>query len=94
MINTQLKLIFVDIPKTGSTAFKWFLTRGFHNFTWQATSNPSWLSEFCKENERFKMEATGKTYKNPTVRHEPLLSKYINVAGIEKYFIFTIYDNA
>jgi hypothetical protein len=90
MINTQLKLIFVDIPKTGSTAFKWFLTRGFHNFTWQGTSNPSWLSEFCKENERFKMEATGKTYKNPTVRHEPLLSKYINVAGIEKYFIFTI----
>lgn len=90
MINTQLKLIFVDIPKTGSTAFKWFLTRGFHNFTWQGSSNPSWITDFCKESDKSKMDATGKTYKITTVRHEPLLSKYINVAGIEKYFIFTI----
>ena len=90
MINTQLKLIFVDIPKTGSTAVKGFLIRGFHNFIWQATTNPSWITDFCKESDRVKISPTGKTYKTPSVRHEPLLSKYINVVGIEKYFNFTI----
>ena len=89
MINTQLKLIFVDIPKTGTTAFKWFLTRGFHNFTWQGATNPSWVTDFCKVGNA-KMEASGKSYKIGNVRHEPLLSKYMNVAGIESYFIFTI----
>ena len=88
MINTQLKLIFVDIPKTGSTAFKWFLTRGFHNFTWQGNANPSWINDFCKESDRAKISASGRCYKISNVRHEPLLSKYMNVSGIENYFIF------
>lgn len=93
MINTQLKLIFVDIPKTGSTAFKWFLTRGFDNFPWQGTTNPSWINDFCKGDERVIIDASGKVQKIGNIRHEPLLSNYINVHGIEKYFIFTIVRN-
>lgn len=90
MINTQLKLIFVDIPKTGSTAFKNFLVRGFHNFTWHATTNPSWVVNFCPECDKYLINSSAKVERAAFTRHEPLISKYLHVSGIEKYFIFTI----
>lgn len=90
MINTQLRLAFIDIPKTGSTAFKYFLIRGFHNFTWQGSTNPAWVSSFCKELDRYSINNKSQILKNGFTRHEPLISKYMHVVGLEKYFIFTI----
>lgn len=93
MINTQLKLVFVDIPKTGSSAIKTFLIRGFHQFSWQSSSNPAWTSEFIYPYARYNVGIKNTPERYGGVRHEPLISKFINVNGLTNYFIFTIVRN-
>ena len=90
MINTQLKLVFVDIPKTGSSAIKTFLIRGFHEFIWQPTSNPGWLSEFCYLYARYNINKNNLPERYGMTRHEPLISKFLNINGLTNYFIFTV----
>lgn len=90
MINTQLKLLFIDIPKTGTSAFKTFLFRGFHEFTWQPATNGSWKNILCPKERQYLLTSTHKTEIPASVRHEPLLSTYTHVLNLNSYFIFSI----
>ena len=88
MINTQLKLVFIDIPKTGSSALKSFLVRGFHEYTWQNTSNPAWVNIFCPKDKQYTITSIGKVELTNSQRHEPLISTFMNVNNLKDYYIF------
>lgn len=90
MINTQLKLLFIDIPKTGSSALKTFLFRGFHEFTWQPATNLAWENILCPKERQYLLLSNYRTEVASSVRHEPLLSTYMHVLNLNNYFTFSI----
>jgi hypothetical protein len=93
MINTQLKIIFVDVPKTGSSSIKTLLIRGFNKFIWQCVANSNWINNACHSQARYTSNPDGSLSPHTSSRHEPLLSKYMMVGGMNTYFIFTVVRN-
>jgi hypothetical protein len=93
MINTQLKIIFVDVPKTGSTSIKTLLIRGFNKFIWQNVANSNWINKACPSHAGYTLNQDGSLSSQSSSRHEPLLSKYMMVGGMDTYFIFAVVRN-
>jgi hypothetical protein len=93
MINTQLKLLFIDIPKTGSTSLKCFIVREFSEFIWLGNSHPSWMGLFCNKNRSYSINQFQKAQMNFKVRHEPLVSCFLHIEDIKDYFTFTVVRN-
>jgi hypothetical protein len=91
MILPQLKIMFVDIPKTGSSSIKQFLFESLgKNFTITGASSPLWLNKFCPEYVTPISKLNEKGITVPANRHEPLSSRYNNIHYINDYFIFSI----
>jgi len=90
MINTQVKLVFIDIPKTGSSALKTFLVRAFHEYTWQPSSNPAWINILCPKDKQYTITSPGKVELMNSQRHEPLISTFMHVNNLHQYYTFAI----
>jgi len=89
MVIPQLKILYIDIPKTGSSAVKRFLHVVFEeSFDILGVSNPLWMNKFCPRHNRPYLSLEG-TIKTAGTRHEPLLSFYDNLSSLHDYFIFT-----
>jgi len=86
MIIEPLKIMFVDIPKTGSSAMKRFLYRSYYSFGITGVSNPHWLQILCPNTVKFG----GGRLVSKSPRHEPLVSRFMNLLHLNDYFIFTV----
>lgn len=94
MILPQLKIMFLDIPKTGTSSIKRFLYKSFEkNFDIIGATTPLWLNRFCPEYVLPQLKEGGKSIHVTSNRHEPLVSRYNNINYIHDYFIFTIIRN-
>ena len=86
MIVEPLKIMFVDIPKTGSSAMKRFLYRSYNSFGITGVTNSNWLQNLCPNTVKF---AGGKLISR-SPRHEPLISRFVNLSSLKDYFVFTV----
>lgn len=90
MICPNLKLLFLDIPKTGSTALKKFILKNYPDYFFNATSNPTWKMRMCPEYTKPVMTPHQRSFDFSNSRHEPLISIYESAHHLHDYFIFTV----
>jgi len=92
MISTQLKVIFVDIPKTSSTSLRRFLIRSFHPYYFNSITDPTWMGSLCSfGNAPYVLSKNGGIAPISVIRHEPMISIYKNTSDyIHECFIFSI----
>lgn len=90
MICTNLKLLFIDVPKTGSTALKKFLLKNYPDYFFSAVNNPAWKSRMCPEYMKHIMSPLGESFNLSSSRHEPLISIYESSHNLHDYLIFTV----
>jgi len=91
MILPQLKIMFIDIPKTGSSSIKNFLYRSLgNNFDILGCSTPLWINRLCPEYVTPFLKSNERSITISSNRHEPLISCYNNIHYIYDYFIFSI----
>jgi hypothetical protein len=90
MISPQLKTIFVDIPKTGSTTLKRFLLKSYYPYHFHNVADPLWIHNCCPENQDFVLNDIFGGVMPVMTRHEPLLNKFKFIGNnIYNHFIFT-----
>lgn len=91
MVSTQLKVMFVDIPKTGSTSLKRFLIRSLHPYYFNMITDPAWMTHTCPGgNNSLSAQVDLKLLVMNGVRHEPISSIYRNTyLYIHECFIFS-----
>lgn len=90
MICPNLKLLFIDIPKTGSTSLKKFILKNYPDYFFSAVSNPAWKMRMCPEYTKPLMNPYQKTFDLGGSRHEPLISIYESAHNLHDYFTFTV----
>lgn len=91
MILPQIKIMFIDIPKTGSSSIKNFLYRSLgKNFDILGCSTPLWMNRLCPEYITPYTRSNERAITVPANRHEPLISRYNNIHYIYDYFIFSV----
>lgn len=95
MISTQLKVVFVDIPKTGSTSLKRFLIRSFYPYYFNTVTDPLWMLSVCpKGNTATYINKDSSVVAVGGNRHEPILSIYKNTHSyLHDCFIFSSVRN-
>ena len=90
MICTNLKILFIDIPKTGSTSLKKFILKNYPDYYFSAVSNPIWKMRMCPEYMKPIMTPNTKSFDFGGSRHEPLISIYESSHYLHDYLIFTV----
>lgn len=90
MICPNLKILFVDIPKTGSTSVKKFLLRNYLDYSFDPVVNDSWKLRMCPESFKLTLTPGSKAFNMNTSRHEPLISVYESTHNLHDYLIFTV----
>lgn len=90
MICPNLKILFVDIPKTGSTSLKKFLLRNYPDYHFESVANDGWKLRMCPETFKFVLTPGSKAFHMNLSRHEPLVSVYESTHNLHDYLIFTV----
>ncbi len=90
MICTNLKILFIDIPKTGSTSLKKFILKNYPDYYFSAVNNPTWKMRMCPEYMKPVMTPHAKSFDFGGSRHEPLISIYESSHYLHDYLIFTV----
>lgn len=92
MIIPAVKVVFIDIPKTGSSSMVQFLTHSFINLPTQTNVSPSWNVDLCPAQSKLtpKRGGDGPVIHFSGCRHEPLISVYRNIPDFHDHLFFSM----
>ncbi len=90
MICPNLKILFIDIPKTGSSAMKKFLLKNYLDYPFKAVINEGWRHRMCPDQAKVTITPNSSKITMNSSRHEPLISVYESSHNLHDYFIFTV----